>query len=561
MLVNLLINNFAIVEHLDLEFEPGMTVITGETGAGKSIMLDALGLALGDRADTGILADGQDRAEIHANFDLADNPEAEAWLTEREFSVTNTSECILRRIIAKDGRSRAYINSHPCTVQDLKLLGELLIDIHSQHEHQSLLKKETHRLLLDNFGGLESIAEQVASFYSDLRAAEDELDALKKTSGEQSSRQQLLSYQVNELSELAMNEHEHIELETEQKRLSQAESSLESCQEVLATLGGTGDSDTTSSISDHLARAIHCLEQLDDPQLQAVIEMLKNSKIQTEEATIDLRNFTQDFQVDPQRLQEVEDRLSRIYEIARKHHIEPNEIPPLEKQLLAELSNIGNIEDRLDELASVIAERHIQFRQEASILSEKRLASAKQLSAQVSNRLRQLGMTDSDFMVTLDPLGNAAGKHGQESIEFLISTISGQSKKPLNKVASGGELSRISLAIQVVTADTTRAPTLVFDEVDVGIGGNIAEIVGTMLRQLGGHGQILCVTHLPQVAARGHQHLQVSRKMEGATTVTKITTLDEAEKVAEIARMLGGMELTEQSIAHAREMFSTGQGG
>lgn len=561
MLVHLHIINFAIVAHLDLEFDPGMTVITGETGAGKSIMLDALGLTLGDRADTTILADGQDKAEIHATFDLIDNTDARAWLVERELSNENSAECILRRIITKDGRSRAYINSQPCTVQDLKLFGELLIDIHSQHEHQSLLKKETHRRMLDNFGGLEKLAQQVEQVYAELKTAENELADLKKATGEQSSRLQLLTYQASELSDLKMQEDEHIKLAAEQKRLAQAETSLESCQQVLEILTDSSESRPDASISDSLSHGIHLLEVIDDPQLHGIIDLLNSSKIQLEEAGIDLHNFTEEFQIDPQRLQEVEDRLGRIYEIARKHHIDAAEIPQMEHQILSELSNLENVDTRLDELTNLIAELRTQYLQVANSLSKKRTASAKKLATEVSARLKKLGMSDTEFAANLEPLKNPFNRHGQEEIEFLISTIAGQSKKPLNKVASGGELSRISLAIQVVTANTTRAPTLVFDEVDVGIGGGIAEVVGAMLRQLGSQGQILCVTHLAQVAAQGHQHLLVSRLHQDDVTLTEITRLKAVGKVSEIARMLGGIELTDQSMAHAREMFETAQQG
>ncbi|MDK1025535.1 MAG: DNA repair protein RecN [Gammaproteobacteria bacterium] len=557
MLVHLHIINFAIVAHLDLEFDSGMTVITGETGAGKSIMLDALGLTLGDRADTSILADGQDKAEIHATFDLTDNVDAQTWLVERELSNNDSMECILRRIITKDGRSRAYINSQPCTVQDLKLLGELLIDIHLQHEHQSLLKKETHRRLLDNFGGLEKIVQQVGQIYAALKTAENELAELKKVTGEQSSRLQLLTYQASELSDLNMREDEHIKLAVEQKRLAGAESSLENCQQVLEILTDSGDS--RASIADSLARGIRHLEEIDDPQLHGIIDLLNSSRIQLEEAGIDLHNFTEEFQIDPQRLQEVEDRLGRIYEIARKHHIDAAEIPQVEHHILTELSNLENVDTRLDEVTNLIEELRTQYLQAATTLSKKRAASAKKLATQVSARLKKLGMSDTEFAVNLVPLKNPFGRHGQEDIEFLISTIAGQSKKALNKIASGGELSRISLAIQVVTASTTKAPTLVFDEVDVGIGGGIAEVVGAMLRQLGSQGQILCVTHLPQVAAQGHQHLLVSRLSQDDITLTEITRLITVDKVSEIARMLGGIELTAQSMAHAREMFETAQ--
>jgi DNA repair protein RecN (Recombination protein N) len=559
MLVHLHIINFAIVAYLDLEFESGMTVITGETGAGKSIMLDALGLTLGDRADTTVLADGQDKAEIHATFDLGDNPEAMEWLFKRELSDHDTDTCILRRIITKDGRSRAYINSQPCTVQDLRLLGELLIDIHSQHEHQSLLKKETHRRLLDNYGGLNQTAQQVGQLCADLKGAEAELAQLKQATSEQSSRLQLLTYQASELTELDMQANEHADLAAEQKRLARAESSLENCQQVLELLTDSGDTMSDGAISASLVRGIRQLEEVDDPQLQGVIDLLNSGRIQLEEAAIDLNNYTEEFQLDPQRLQEVEDRLGRIYEVARKHHINPSDIPAMHKQIQEELATLANVDTRLEELADLTESLRPKYLEAAAILTRKRTTAAKKLAKEVSVRLKKLGMSDAEFAVNLEGLKDRFSRHGQEDIEFLISTIAGQSMKPLNKVASGGELSRISLAIQVVTANTTRAPTLVFDEVDVGIGGGVAEVVGAMLRELGAQAQILCVTHLAQVAAQGHQHLLVSRLSHDESTLTEITDLNAIEKVAEIARMLGGIEVTDQSLAHAREMFETAQ--
>jgi DNA repair protein RecN (Recombination protein N) len=559
MLTHLHIVNFAIVSHLDLVFDKGMTVVTGETGAGKSIMLDALGLALGDRAESGTLADDQDKAEIHATFVIADNEAAKLWLQSRELARDGIDECILRRVLSKDGRSRAYINNQPCTVQDLKSLGECLIDIHSQHEHQSLLKKEVHRQLLDNYGGQGPDTQHIAEIHDELRHRQASFAALKTSSSEQSAQLQLLSYQAEELDALNLLENESQQLEEEQKRLANAETSAASCQLVLSILADSGNPGGEPTLLDTLDTAISKIEDLDDPQLRSALELMASSRIQLQEAGYDIQRFSENFKMDPERLQEVEARLDRIYDIARKHHIQPAEIPELHNQINAELSRLENVDSSLDELRSQIDQLKSDYTKAAKILTKKRKSSLRKLAKEVSSGLHALGMKDAEFDIRLTPTANDFARHGQEDVEFVISTIKGQARKSLAKVASGGELSRISLAIQVVTANTTRVPTLVFDEVDVGIGGGIAEVVGAMLRQLGEQGQILCVTHLAQVAAQGHQHLSVLRNSKDKKTVTNIIPLGEAERVSEIARMLGGLDITDQSLAHAREMFETSQ--
>jgi len=570
MLIYLKVQNFALVDQLELEFDAGMSVISGETGAGKSILLDALGLCLGDRADIGFIGAGAEKAEIHATFELtgnskghkkngAENAMALAWLREREL-LTNDAECILRRVISKDGRSRGFINGAPSTVADMKALGEMLIDIHSQHEHQSLLKKDTHRRLLDEFGGLSKSALEVTSLYQDYHKTLNHLEKITSESEERAAQFQLLSYQVGELNELAIEANEHIALEQEQKQLTGAESILTNCHAAVELCSG-GDPESSSSISDQLAHAITLLTRIELPVLAPIVELFTSGQIQLDEAIADLERFVETFEADPERLQIVEERLSAIYETARKHRIQPSEIPDFHAKIAGELEALSHSEEDVATLTATLAEQKAAYYKKAGNLSKARVKAARKLETSVGKQLIRLGMTGAVFKIELTPLDTSTpAARGQEDIEFLISTNPGQSPRSLNKIASGGELSRISLAIQVVTADTSRVPTLIFDEVDVGIGGAVAEVVGNLLRELGQKAQIVCVTHLPQVASQGHHHYLVAKAGTKTKVTTDIVVLDQQARIEEIARMLGGIDLTKQSIAHAREMFELAQG-
>lgn len=558
MLTQLIVKDFTLVDSLELEFHAGMSVISGETGTGKSIILNALALALGDRADTTLIADGATRAEISASFDIGNHSDANAWLQERELSGVDSHECILRRLIGRDGRSRGFINGTPATVADMKALGDMLIDIHSQHEHQSLLKRDTQRKLLDEFGDHVTFAQEVRDLYHQHRAASEQLSSLIANSEEQSSRLQLLNYQATELNELAIAPGEHEQLENEHKRLANAESVLNNCHQAIELC----QQDDNGNALQYVSSAIQLLNNIDDDAIHSVTELLDSSRIQIQEAIHDLDRFKDEFEVDPGRLQEVETRLSDIYEIARKHRVDPGEIPDLEKRINEELGSLENIDTDIETLTEKTEKLNAGWHDAAKKLGKARRTTADLLGKKVSDQLQDLGMAGATFAIKLaqnDDPGPAP--HGSESVEFLVSTNPGQEPRPLGKIASGGELSRISLAIQVATADTTKVPTLVFDEVDVGIGGGVAEVIGHLLRQLGNKTQILCVTHLPQVAAQGHCHYRVTKSADESGAATSITPLSDTEKVAEIARMLGGVEMTEQSMAHAREMFRKAQYG
>jgi DNA repair protein RecN (Recombination protein N) len=556
MLVHLSIHNYAIVDHLDLELSAGMSAISGETGAGKSIMLDALGLCLGDRADSGVVRPGSDKADILASFDLADIPEARAWLTERDLD--SDGPCILRRVITAEGRSRGYINGSPCPQGDLKALGELLIDIHSQHEHQSLLKTDTHRRLLDEYAGSQELARQVQLAAQRWKQTRNELERISSQGDEQRARHQLLSYQLEELDNLALGDNELEQLEQEHKALSNAESLLGACRQVLDLCSESDAGNVLSALTASLNRLGAFSDQ--GGALGEASNLLASAQIQIEEAVGELNRFIDHFDADPQRQQFLEERLDTIYTLARKHRIQPTELAALQQQLFEELESLNADDEAGERLAEELAAYERHYQEKAAELSALRGNAAESLSAAVQQEMQALGMPGGRFSIQLQALESTEPNgNGLEAVEFLVSANPGQPLRGLAKVASGGELSRISLAIQVITAQTSRVPTLVFDEVDVGIGGPTAEVVGQLLRRLGERGQVLCVTHLPQVAAQGHQHLFVhKRRGEGATS-TAVSQLDESGRIEEIARMLGGVDLTEESLAHARKMVTSAQ--
>ena len=555
MLVHLSVHNYAIVEHLDLELQRGMSVITGETGAGKSIMLDALGLALGDRADSGVVRPGADKADILASFDLEDIAEARAWLAERDLD--NDGPCILRRVITSEGRSRGYINGAPCPLGDLKALGELLIDIHSQHEHQSLLKPDTHRRLLDEYAGSQELARQVQLAAQRWRQTRQELQRLSSSGDEQRARHQLLSYQLEELENLALGDNELEQLEQEHKALSNAEQLLGACRQVLDLCSESDAGNVLSALTASLNRLGGFSDQ---PALGEATNLLASAQIQVEEAIGELNRFIDHFDADPQRQQLLEERLDAIYGLARKHRVQPFELAKLQQRLLQELEGLNADDEAVERLGEELAAYERHYREKADELSALRQQAAGRLAEAVQAEMQTLGMPGGRFSIELQAgSSDEPQPQGLEQVEFLVSANPGQPLKSLAKVASGGELSRISLAIQVITAQTSRVPTLVFDEVDVGIGGPTAEVVGQLLRRLGERGQVLTVTHLPQVAAQGHQHLFVHKARGQDSTQTAVACLTPEGRVEEIARMLGGVDLTEESLAHARKMVTKAQ--
>ncbi|MGH1471545.1 MAG: DNA repair protein RecN [Cellvibrionaceae bacterium] len=550
MLTHLSINNYTLVDQLDLELDHGMTVITGETGAGKSVMLDALGLALGDRADPDRVRNGEERADINASFDISKLKEPQSWLIKHDLSLDN--ECILRRVITKEGRSRGYINGQPVTLAQLKTLGEMLIDIHAQHEHQSLLKKDTQRKLVDEYAGHQKLVEDVKTAFDEWQTILKRLATLKDNAEESSARLQLLSYQVDELDQLGLQPGETLQLEAEQKQLANGEAILHSSYQLAALCGGEDQ-----SILDGLNRALNIANELPQeiPAIKEASQLLSSAQIQVEEAQHEIERHIDSFNLDPERLQLVEERLTAAFDIARKHRIKPEELTDLHAQLTEELATLSGDDGDLDLLEEKVDQQHTSYLRLAEKLSQQRKKAGEKLAKHVNQQLKKLAMENAQLKVDLRPLEQPTA-NGTEELQLLISTNPGQSMKPLGKIASGGELSRISLSIQVVTAQTSSTPTLVFDEVDVGIGGATADIVGQLLRKLGEKAQIICVTHLAQVAGKGHCHLRVNKQKKGNNVVTTLGRLSEEEKINEIARMIGNDKVTQASLEHAKEMIA-----
>jgi len=563
MLIQLSIRHYAIVDSLDIEFQPGMTVITGETGAGKSIMLGALGLALGDRADKGVISSNASRADISARFDTTDQPMARAWLQEQDLWNEDEPElCLLRRVVAEDGRSRAWVNSFPVTLQVLKEIGEMLIDIHSQHEHQSLLNRSTHLRLLDEYLGEATLQEDVRRLSRDWRRNQEQLDVLRQRSLDASAQMALLNFQLEELDALAIQEGELEQLQSEYRNLSSADSMLATARQVLDVCSESDEQNLLGGLHHALALLQELAARSDS--LAPVADLLSSATIQVEEAVGELRRAIDHFDANPQRLEEINQRLADIQQQARKHKVHADDLPALRSRLREQRSGYEHNDEALTSSVALDAQLRKEYLERATQLSALRKKAATTLASQINAQIAQLGMSNARLSIALTPTGTEVlTAQGLESVEFLVSTNPGQEARPLIKIASGGELSRISLAIQVITAQTSATPTLVFDEVDVGIGGGVARAVGRLLRQLGERGQVLCVTHQAQVASQGHQHLFVSKaEMQGdATRIgTRIRTLSRDEQVLEIARMLGGESaehgLTPESLAHAEEMLN-----
>ena len=552
MLTQLRIRDFAIVEALELELAAGMTAVTGETGAGKSILVDAIGLLLGDRADSGVIRHGADRADLSAAFDLERLPAARAWLAERDLD--RDRECHLRRVVAAgNGRSRNYINGVPQPAQALRELGELLVDIHGQHEHQSLLRREAQRQLLDDYAGHQALAATVAEQCRTWMRLRQELRQLQQAGSDRDARLDILRHHLRELAALNLAEGEVAELESEQRRLAHASQLLETGQQLL---NGLTESDETA-IADRLNLSLRELDGLIrlDARLTPVSELLNAALIQLQEASSELRGYVEALDLDPAHLARVEQRLTAAHHLARKHRLAAEELPGLRTRFEAELDTLEHSETRLESLQQAVQDALTGYRASAGQLGEQRMAAAQDLGERISRALAGLGMPGGRFAIALERLDKPT-PGGLETVEFQVSANPGQPLRPLSKVVSGGELSRISLAIQVITAHAARIPTLIFDEVDTGIGGGVAEVVGKQLRELGGARQVLCVTHLPQVAAQAHQQFKVEKQTDGERTHTQVLTLDASERVTEIARMLGGLELTANTLAHAREMVA-----
>ena len=554
MLLQLSIQNYATVDRLEIEFDSGMTCITGETGAGKSIILGALGLTLGDRADKTIVRHGTDKADICAEFDTVDIDFARTWLQQNDLSYEQTSTCILRRVVNKDGRSKAYINGTAVTMKNLKDLGEVLLDIHSQHEHQSLLKKATHQQLLDDFCLNKNLRGKLTSTWKQWNQNFTEIKRLKTRSEEDSAEIQLLTYQLTELEELKIEKDEFIRLEKEFKEQSDAEEIIQATSQALSACDSEGEQGILSLLT-AVKQSLGNIRNKPQ-QLENVLATLVSAEIQVEEAITDLRSFQEQFDVNPDRLVELNQRLGQLHGVARKHNVAPKDLLDLLKSLRSQLDHFKNSSSELEKLT----ENDKLLREQYALISKQvtkhRLEGAEKLSLKINDQLRKLSMQHTKLEICcLEKDDEDPTEGGRESIEILVSTNPGAKAEALAKIASGGELSRISLAIQVIAAQTSQIPSLVFDEVDVGIGGGVAKNIGSLLRNLGERAQILCVTHQAQVASQGHHHFSVIKESNETRALTRIQELRGEAVVAEIARMLGGDNFTDESLAHAEQMI------
>ena len=548
MLRTLTIRDFVIVDAIELEFARGFSVFTGETGAGKSILIDALALALGGRGDASVVREGAAKADITADF--AAPPEVQAWLAEHEFT-DEDGGVLLRRVIDNAGRSKAYVNGIAATATQLRELGEMLVDIHGQHAHQSLMKADAQRQLLDSQSGLLDEARQVAAAYKNWRALARQREEFEQNARNVLLERERLQWQVSELEKLAVKPGEWAEISTEHSRLSHAASLIGGAQEALEAI-----SESELPILSQLSSITQKLNKLVDVDsaLKPVLDALEPAQIQLQEAVYALNDYLGRVELDPARLKTVEERLEAVHSTARKFHVQPDDLPQEYASLSEQLRQLADASD-LDALRAQEEKLKAAYLVLAQKLSGARAKAAAALGEAVTAAMQDLSMAGGRFAIVLNTCEPAA--YGLEQVEFLVAGHAGVAPRPLAKVASGGELARISLAISVIASHATGTPTLIFDEVDSGIGGGVAEVVGRLLKRLGQERQVLCVTHLPQVASQANQHFQVSKRNEGGKTLSQIDGLDAKSRVEEIARMLGGLEITATTRKHARELLAS----
>ena len=554
MLTQLTINNFAIVRQLEIELAKGMSVITGETGAGKSIAIDALGLCLGQRIETSMVREGQERAEICATFFIEPTNPAYQWLQEQELQdPDNPSDCILRRVINADGRSKAFINSTPVSASQLKEIGQYLIHINGQHASQLLLKNDYQLQLVDTFAHHNDLLAQMREDYRAWKNLQTQVKNFQQKVAENEAKKQLLQYQVEELDEFALRPNEYLELEEDHRRLSNSEQLTQLSQSALQLLS----ENETVSIDSMLYRATQYIDELSelDPRYVSVQTMLNDALIQVQEATSEVQHLASHIEQDPMLLQEIEQRLGQALQLARKHNVKPEELVEWHQKLKAELTALLDFSESEERLILEEKAAFEKMQHTAKQLHESRSQAAEKLAQQVTHSIKGLAMENAEFFIEVNSDLNKVAANGADNIVFTLRSNLGQQAQPLAKVASGGELSRISLAIQVLTSDQSAIPTLIFDEVDVGISGKTASVVGKLLRQLGDKCQVLCVTHLPQVACHGHHQFNVEKFTVDDKTETKMTALSQEERVAALARLLGGSEITELALANAQEML------
>lgn len=555
MLVQMQVRHFAIVKELQIEFKKGMTAITGETGAGKSIALDALGLCLGARAETGMVRPGAAKAEISAVFDITDNLAAREWLVENELEVDQNDQCILRRTLTKEGRSKAYINGSPAPLTLMKNIGSLLVNIHGQHEHQQLSQVEHQRQLLDQYASHAHLVETVSQHWQQWRRLARRKKELTQQSEHMQARQQLIRYQANELQEFNLQPGEFEKIEEDHQRQANASTLRD---ESAFSINCLYDGEHNNAYS--LIQAV--IERLSqqvsvDNRLQPTIDLLSEAGVQVEEAVRELRHYHDAIDIDASALKHLDSRLTQAMQLAKKHQIPAQQLPELQASLESELASMASCEEEMTQLDQQTAQVWQAYQQASQALSDSRHKSARTLAKAITASMHQLNMSAARFEVSVAKDETYASAQGMDQVHFLVSANPGQPMQPLQKVASGGELSRISLAIQVITADQTSTPTLMFDEVDVGVSGPTAATVGRLLQQLGERAQVICVTHLPQVAAKAHQQIRVEKAHQKNSTHTTMTPVHGEERVIELARLLGGDEISEKALANAQDLLAS----
>ncbi|HAU91925.1 MAG TPA: DNA repair protein RecN [Alteromonas sp.] len=555
MLSHLSVKNFAVVKEINIAFETGMTAMTGETGAGKSIAIDALSLCLGERADASAVRKGADKAEIIAYFSLLDAPLARAWLDENDLVLDDDpNTCFIRRLISKEGRSKAFINGVPVALQQLKQLGQFLLAIHGQNTHLQLLKDDVQRKLLDDFAEHGPLLSATASAYKHWQQLAKELSALEQAAQQRADREQLLSYQVAELDEFALAEGEFGELEAEHKRLSNGQTLLEEAQKSFYHLYEADEFNALSAIQTSIDKLSNLEDH--DPALTPIVAMLNEAAIQVEESANELRSYCDQLEIDPMRLQQVEKRFAQAMELARKHQVMPEALYEHHQQLAEELAGLSADTERLTALQEELESSHAEYIAASEKLSQSRCNAAGKLAGMVETQIRTLNMPHAEFYIDVTYSEQARpSAMGMDTVVMKVATNPGQPQDRLDKVVSGGELSRIGLALQVISRDTSLTPTMIFDEVDTGISGPTASIVGQLLRRLGKENQVMCVTHLPQVAAQAHNQLFVTKTTENSETQTHILALTEQARIDELARLLAGDKITPNALANAKELL------
>ena len=551
MLRSLQIRNFAIIDEIDITFNDDMTVLTGETGTGKYILIDALSLVLGERGSPNLIRNKEKRAEYTAEFEITNNSHALNWLIDK--SLDNENECILRRTISPDGKSRSFINGNTVNLQSLKSLGDLLVDIHGQHFHQSLCKKNVQRDLLDHFGGLSVTKNKIKRIFNEWKELSDQLSKMIEGNTNKEDRIDLLSFQLKELDELALKSGEYDSLNSEFKKISNIEKINKGINSLIDCLQSNEITNVEQMLNDSI-KSIDTLATFDN-SLEETKNLLSEAEINVSEAIGNLSRYGESMDYDNQKSREIEERINTIISLSRKHRVDPDELIDTKIQIEKELNALNNSQASIDEVERHLSDLRKKYDDFATELTKKRSDSAKKLSRLVANSMNELGMADGIFKAEITASNNIS-QHGIDDITFYISANPGQKPQPLSNIASGGELSRMSLAIQVITSNGTNIPTMIFDEVDSGIGGAIAEVVGNKLKDLGQNKQVLCVTHLAQVASKGKSHIRINKLTDNKKTKIYATQLNPNERIEEIARMIGGIELTKKTREYAKEMLA-----